>query len=536
VLQYWLPTLFLFMIPGVLALSALGLNRPGSQQDPRCFGIIGFTVQFCTVAAISLVVWLVLISLGLVNQVTGQLVSLTPLRAIMLALVLGQAAVLLHFSRNYILGEACYQKYFRWLLLTVAAVCLTMMANHLLLFVLGWAAVSVSLHQLLTLYPERPRAILAAHKKFILARVAELCLLTAALLLVLAHDSVYIDQILQQLTERGSAELSGIEQAAALLFAVAALIKSGQLPFHGWLIKVVEVPTPISALLHAGVINLGGFMLLMFAPLFARADPAQWLVLIVAGISTVLSVLIMTTRISVKVRLAWSTSAQMGLMLIEIALGLYELALLHLLAHSVYKAYAFLSAGNAVSLHVEQTLLSSRPPLAATRWMAVTLAIGCIVLGVLLSDYLGALGQGPLSQGPLSPWLLLGIGLMTLMANLPAEKFYKSALSLAGVMLLLTLSYVLLKQGLAQIPELAAVAGVSSLHHPLSLADLWAMMLFAMVAAVSHLLNNYAAHPFVQRLSTVLFAGLYLDEWFTRVTLRIWPVSLPRTQQHLLKP
>ncbi|WP_350609572.1 proton-conducting transporter membrane subunit, partial [Pseudoalteromonas sp. 41-MNA-CIBAN-0057] len=86
-----------------------------------------------------------------------------------------------------------------------------------------------------------------------------------------------------------------------------ALIKCAQLPMHGWLIKVVEVPTPVSALLHAGVINLGGFLLILFAPLFIQAAAAQWLILIIAGLTTVISALIMTTRISVKVRLAWST-------------------------------------------------------------------------------------------------------------------------------------------------------------------------------------------------------------------------------------
>jgi NAD(P)H-quinone oxidoreductase subunit 5 len=139
--------------------------------------------------------------------------------------------------------------------------------------------------------------------------------------------------------------LSRLEQLAALLIASAAMVKCAQFPMHGWLIQVVEAPTPVSALLHAGVINLGGFLLLM-APLMRHADLANWLLLIVAGLTCVAAALITMTRVSVKVLLAWSTVAQMGLMLVECALGQYGLALLHLVAHSCYKAYAFLAAGS----------------------------------------------------------------------------------------------------------------------------------------------------------------------------------------------
>ncbi len=109
----------------------------------------------------------------------------------------------------------------------------------------------------------------------------------------------------------------------------------------------MEAPTPVSALLHAGVVNMGGFVLLRVAELIGLV-PSQWLLVIVGSLTAVLAGMVMLTRISIKVRLAWSTCAQMGFMLMEIGLGLYELALLHLVAHSLYKAYAFLSSGEAV--------------------------------------------------------------------------------------------------------------------------------------------------------------------------------------------
>ncbi|WP_264836966.1 proton-conducting transporter transmembrane domain-containing protein, partial [Klebsiella oxytoca] len=127
------------------------------------------------------------------------------------------------------------------------------------------------------------------------------------------------------------------------------------LPVHGWLIQVMEAPTPVSALLHAGVVNLGGFVLIRFAPLLEQAGIARALLLVFGLGTAVLAGMVMLTRISIKVRLAWSTVAQMGFMLLECGLGLYTLAALHLVGHSLYKAHVFLSASTVV----RQTRLQS---------------------------------------------------------------------------------------------------------------------------------------------------------------------------------
>lgn len=527
-LQNGLLPLIPLSIPLILAFTALLLPRDNTARPTAyTLTLIRLVSALCAFSSVAVLVWVVADLSGLAGQSSGQLITLTPLRGLVLSLVLALAAVLLQFSRQYLAGEACYVRYFRWLLLTLAAVSLTLIANHMMLFVFGWTAVSVCLHQLLTLYPERPRAVLAAHKKFILARVAESCVLAASLLLFVRHDSFYIDEVL--LAVAAAPTLSLAEHLAAWLLGMAASIKCAQLPLHGWLIKVVEVPTPVSALLHAGVINLGGFMLLLFAPLFARSELAQWWVLLVAGASTVLAVLIMSTRISIKVRLAWSTSAQMGLMLMEIALGLYELALLHLLAHSLYKAHAFLNSGSAVNAHLARTLWQQS---AVSGLPGRKLHHVCVVLAAVLMVGVAIWLAG--AGDPLSVWLLLGIGLVSFASRPGVTVSYgaglRSLVPVLMVMLLLTTSYVVLKQLFKQLPELALVADISRLHAPLSAADIVAMLMFATIASVAWLLRNKAGHPRVQRLSALLFAGLFLDEWFTRLTLKLWPASLPRTQ------
>ncbi len=452
-----------------------------------------------------------------VETAQSQIISQSPLSLIMVGLVLFIANILVAYSRNYMAGEQRIGVYWRWLLFTLAAVTLVVLSNHLLLFWLGWIAISLALHRLLTFYPDRPRAVLAAHKKFLLARSAELLLLVAIVLLYQQHGTFYISDLLahfQAVAADPELGLSLSEQIAAVLIATVALIKCAQLPIHGWLMQVVEAPTPISALLHAGVINLGGFLLILFAPLFMQVPAAQWLVLVVAGLTTVIAALVMTTRISIKVRLAWSTSAQMGLMLLECALGLFELALLHLVTHSAYKAYAFLNSGSAVMEHMQRNLAPAAKPKLWDWFMSA--GISALLLAPAIYWYQFSM--------PWSVWLLLGFALTMLMAQRHSSLIRSNILPIAALAVALVASYSLLKTIFALAVPTASGYAVD----PLSVADLWAITLFMCLFFCNWLLRFHAQRPSVQKLSIALFAGLYLDEWLTRLTLKVWPVRLPK--------
>lgn len=432
------------------------------------------------------------------------------LSALMLILVVFMAWVLVQFSQNYMSGEQRVGQYYRWLMLTLSAVTLTLSSNHLLGFWAGWVGISLGLHFLLTFYPDRPRAILAAHKKFILARIAELSLLVAFSLLYLEHGTWYLTELMVEV--QGS--LSTYEQIAAVLIATAALMKCAQLPVHGWLMQVVEAPTPISALLHAGIINLGGYLVLTFYPLLHLSTAAIWLLLIVAGFTTLISALIMTTRISIKVRLAWSTSAQMGLMLLECALGMYELAVLHLMTHSVYKAHAFLNSSNAVHDYLLRQVAPDETPNFLSWGAAFLFSTLAIVASIWLWDY----------QGPISPWLLMGLALTLLVAQWRSVPHPAPLLRLAMTTLALSVLYGGLKTATGWL-----LSGHVAEHttQAFSAPDIWACLLFTSLFGLAVCLRYYAHLPWVRRFSVNLFAGLYLDEWFTKVTLKIWPVTLP---------
>ena len=179
----------------------------------------------------------------------------------MLLLVSFIGWIVVRYARTYLDGEAGQNRFTFWLLLTLATVMLLVQSGNVLQFVSAWVATSLSLHKLLLFYPGRVAAQRAAYKKFVTARAGDVALGLAAMLLMVAYGTT---QITAMLAGARSGEGGGLAMAAAALLALAAVLKSAQFPTHGWLTEVMEAPTPVSALLHAGVVNGGGFLLIRF--------------------------------------------------------------------------------------------------------------------------------------------------------------------------------------------------------------------------------------------------------------------------------
>ena len=233
----------------------------------------------------------------------------------LVVLVQGLGCVIAAFSARYLQGERHQARYVAALAGVLAAVHLLLLADHWVVLIGAWAAAGVALHRLLCFYGDRPFAALAAHKKFLADRLADSCLVGAALLATHTVGSGSISALLRHV-EANNGVGAGL-QVCAVLLVLAVAIRCAMLPVHGWLIQVMEAPTPVSALLHAGVVNLGGYVLIRFAPLLEAAAPARWLLVAIGLLTAVLAGFVMLTRISIKVRLAWSTLAQMGFMLLE---------------------------------------------------------------------------------------------------------------------------------------------------------------------------------------------------------------------------
>ena len=271
---------------------------------------------------------------------------LDPLAALMFALVAFIGYLVTEYSRNYLAGDDRQNAFMGDLLLTVAAAVFVGTAGNLLQLWIGWVAMSLTLHRLLVFYRQRRMARIAAKKKFMVARLGDAMLGAAFLILWQGFGTADIASILVAAKNGTDAGLS--IQLAALLIALAAILKSAQFPTHGWITEVMETPTPVSALLHAGIVNAGGFLLFRFADVVVLSPGSMHVLLIVGGFSAVFGSLVMTTQTNIKATLAWSTIAQMGFMLLQIGFGSFASAGLHLVAHSLYKAHSFLASGTAV--------------------------------------------------------------------------------------------------------------------------------------------------------------------------------------------
>jgi len=443
------------------------------------------------------------------------------LTAALLVALLGW--VIIGYSERYLVGESDQPRFVRAMLFTLTAVSLLVISQHLAVMVLAWTGTSLGLHHLLTFYRERKAAQIVAHKKFLVSRCAEVCLLVALLLVYDTVGTLELDGLVAWL--QGREVLPAALQWAALLFAFAAILKTAQLPLHGWLIQVMEAPTPVSALLHAGVVNIGGFVLIRLAELLSLAIAAQVALVVVGSVTALLAGLVMLTRISIKVRLAWSTCAQMGFMLMEIGLGLYELALLHLVAHSLYKAHAFLSAGETVRAARNGDFLAVGSTQPSALWYLGALGLsGVLVVG---SSALWELFLPDLALAPVA-LLMVALGLASL---LWLEQGITPALLLRGSVQVLALTQLyllwhLLFAGLA--PATGAVAW------PLVA---WVLLCFCALYAAQVWLRCHPGGAFARTFYPWAYGGFYLDETFTRLIFKLWPLRLsPLQAQTLANP
>ena len=307
------------------------------------------------------------------------------LSAMMFCLVALIGLIVVTYSQNYLDGDPQHQRFMRLLCLTLAAVLLVIVSGNLLLFALSWIATSMGLHRLLVFYPTRRAALLAARKKFLASRVGDLCLLAAMILIHRLFGSLQYTVVFAGVRGLHAASAPLALHAAALLMVCTGMLKSAQFPLHGWLIEVMETPTPVSALLHAGIINSGGFLVLRFSDLISLSIPTLYVLAVVGGLTALFGSVVMLTQTSIKVSLAYSTIAQMGFMMLECGLGAFAAALLHILAHSLYKAHAFLSSGSVIDIARASWTPSpggkphpARLAISIIAVMAATVAIGSL--------------------------------------------------------------------------------------------------------------------------------------------------------------
>lgn len=256
--------------------------------------------------------------------------------------------VVVRYSRHYLDGEKRHKRFISDLSITIAFVQMLSVSGNLITLFIAWTGTSYGLHRLILFYSDRKKARLAARKKFIVARLGDVSLLLAFVFIYLQLGTSNLQVILDQIKIYSISELPFKLELAGLLIVIAACLKSVQVPFHGWLPDVIEAPTPVSALLHAGLLNAGPFLILRFSGLIDLSSYSSVILITVGSISAVFGAISSSLQPSVKSSLAYSSIGHMGFTLFISGLGIYSASLLHLVSHSFYKAHAFLSSGSLI--------------------------------------------------------------------------------------------------------------------------------------------------------------------------------------------
>lgn len=431
----------------------------------------------------------------------------------MLLLVAFIGWIVVRYSQNYLDGEARQGAFTGWLCLTIAAVLFLVVAGNLVQLLAAWIVVSYSVHNLLLFYPERPGAQRAARKKLIFSSVGTCALFAAALLLFNAFGTTDI-AIINAKARNSDISVSAIVGAA--LIAFAALLKSAQFPTHGWLTEVMEAPTPVSALMHAGVINAGGFLLIRFAELMIAAPSVLAVLVMIGGFTALFGALVMLTQPAVKTSLAWSTVSQMGFMILQCGLALFPLALLHIVAHSLYKAHSFLASGSAV----ERIAEINRPgPVAIPNGLAVAQAfLAALAIYAAIATVFGLVfGFQSKSSQSLALGAILILGIAYLLAQGLADTAPKQLTARTAIYsMIAAISYFTLQT----VAEWLTGGTLPSPPTPGRLE--WTLIAlsilsFGLAAIAQSLFPLWSSHPAAVGLRVHLSNGLYINAILDRL-------------------
>ena len=261
---------------------------------------------------------------------------------LMTTLIFFVSTIVHQFSIRYMAGDGNYKSYFYKLSLITSSAATMALADQFILFFSAWC---VSNFLLISLMIHKQKWDASAYS----GKLAFKTQFSGAVLFMMALVVMYF--------ETGSLSISAITQqathspailAALFMCIITAMTQSAIWPFHRWLTSSLNSPTPVSAIMHAGLVNGGGFLLVRFAPMLVEHAMLLSFIFCIGVISAVLGTLWKLVQSDVKRMLACSTMGQMGFMMIQCGLGLFPAAIAHLIWHGLFKAFLFLSAGSAV--------------------------------------------------------------------------------------------------------------------------------------------------------------------------------------------
>ena len=265
-----------------------------------------------------------------------------PLSIVMMLVVSGVGGLIVAYSIGYMDGDDEERRYFAYMALFVFAMLMLVQAGNLLLLLVGWGLVGLASYLLIGFWHERPQAVAAAKKAFVMNAVGDATMALAFFLIIWESGSLGFGEAF------GAAD--GWSSTTANLVALGllggAVAKSAQIPLHTWLPDAMEGPTPVSALIHAAtMVTAGVYLIVRTHAIFEAAPDVQHVAAVLGAVTLLAAGLVALVQQDIKRVIAYSTMSQIGYMFLAAGIGAYSFAIFHLVTHAFFKALLFMAAG-----------------------------------------------------------------------------------------------------------------------------------------------------------------------------------------------
>ncbi len=317
---------------------------------------------------------------------------LDPISGLWMLFVTGLATLIALYASEYMahdVSNARINRFFAAFCLFVFSMACLVMGDNMLLLFLGWEGVGLCSYLLIGYFHEKPSAVAAAKKAFILNRIGDVGLSLGVMFTFVAFGSLEYDVIFQRVAEMQDAALHGeaipwYVKAIPLLLMIGAFGKSAQLPLYVWLPDAMEGPTPVSALIHAAtMVTAGVYLIARTLPIFALNPDALVWVAWIGGLTAFFSATIGMATFDIKRIMAYSTVSQLGYMFLGLGVLAATGAAYHVFTHAFFKATLFLSCGAVMHGFAGQLDLRKLSGLWHMKgWKVVSAAmlVGCLCL------------------------------------------------------------------------------------------------------------------------------------------------------------
>jgi NADH-quinone oxidoreductase subunit L len=288
----------------------------------------------------------------------GLEILVDPLSVMMMLIVSGVGGLIVLYSIGYMDGDDEERRYFAYISFFVFSMLLLVQGGNLLLLLVGWGLVGLSSYLLIGFWHERPSAVAAAKKAFVMNAVGDATMALAFFVLIAHGNSL---SFATSFATAGHLSSTAVNLVALGLLG-GAVAKSAQIPLHTWLPDAMEGPTPVSALIHAAtMVTAGVYLIARTHPIFEQARTVELIAAGLGALTLLVAGLIALVQTDIKRVIAYSTMSQIGYMFLGAGLGAYANGMFHLMTHAFFKALLFMAAGIAIhALSGEQDIRKMR--------------------------------------------------------------------------------------------------------------------------------------------------------------------------------